>query len=165
MPNAYGSPFNYRPPAVETQPLLDCGHGVYYEGGHRLYQNHDGTVVGVNIAAVLQYTDPQFYRDMGYWLEPGDAWYWAQQPPAVQQLRHVRDFYERGRLAGQLHELGYEIDFMIMVWGHSATATMQQRKEDAAIGRLGTDMFGNRPPIVDIPAGLPYPGVLKAPSA
>jgi len=54
--------------------------------------------------------------------------YWAAQPPAVQQLRNIPDFRDRGIMAQQLADQGYTIDKAVMVWGWDPLKTMLTRQ-------------------------------------
>jgi hypothetical protein len=59
---------------------------------------------------------------------PTDA-YWAAQPAAVQALRYAPED-QKGAMAEQLAQQGYQIDVPIMVWGWDPLATMIQRQEE-----------------------------------
>jgi hypothetical protein len=59
-------------------------------------------------------------------MSPADA-YWAEQPPAVQQLRYM-EVDERGSYAETLAAEGYTIDVPIMVDGGDPLAVMIQRE-------------------------------------
>jgi hypothetical protein len=61
-------------------------------------------------------------------MTPADA-YWAQQPPAVQQLRYMPDD-ERGGYAEMLAAEGYTIDVPIMVDNMDPLACMIMREQD-----------------------------------
>lgn len=63
-----------------------------------------------------------------YGSDPVDDAYWAQQPPAVQQLREIQDLDARTALATQLAHEGYTIDVPIMVQGFDAGKTTALRK-------------------------------------
>ena len=54
--------------------------------------------------------------------------YWAQQPAAVQELRHIDDYAQRAMKAQELAGQGYTIDNMIMVAGWDPMKTMLTRK-------------------------------------
>jgi hypothetical protein len=61
-------------------------------------------------------------------MTPADV-YWAEQPPAVQQLRYMQTD-ERAGYAEQLAAEGYTIDVPIMVDGGDPLAVMIQREID-----------------------------------
>jgi len=61
-------------------------------------------------------------------MTPTDA-YWAEQPPAVQQLRYCPDD-QRFPMAQELFKQGYSIDMPIMVWGWDPLATMTLRQNE-----------------------------------
>lgn len=60
--------------------------------------------------------------------EDFDDAYWAQQPPAVQQLRNISDPDQRTALATQLASEGYSIDVPIMDWGWDPAKVTQLRQ-------------------------------------
>ena len=57
-----------------------------------------------------------------------DESYWANQPPAVQQLQDINDPSERAAAATQLASEGYTIDVPIMVWGWDPQITTGLRQ-------------------------------------
>jgi len=62
--------------------------------------------------------------------ESYDDAYWAQQPPAVQQLRDITNYQARVDLGTQLAQEGYTIDVPIMVWGWDPSIVMASRQAD-----------------------------------
>jgi hypothetical protein len=74
---------------------------------------------------VRQVTNPQ-QMNAGP-ISEGDA-YWAEQPSAVQALRHMPDGEAKDRLALNLANQGYSIDTQIMVWGWDPQMTMTVRE-------------------------------------
>jgi hypothetical protein len=57
-----------------------------------------------------------------------DESYWANQPPAVQELQDINDPSERAAAATQLASEGYTIDVPIMVWGWDPQITTELRQ-------------------------------------
>ena len=83
--------------------------------------------------------------------------YWANQPPAVQQLRHMTDINQKGALAEQLSAEGYTIDVPIMVWGWDPQTTMGLRH---SFGYTWVPAMGQAPvtaaPGITSPVTTPY---------
>jgi pyruvate/2-oxoglutarate dehydrogenase complex dihydrolipoamide acyltransferase (E2) component len=57
-----------------------------------------------------------------------DDAYWAQQPPAIQQLRNIQDPDQRKLIGEQLASEGYSIDVPIMIWGWDAAKITAARE-------------------------------------
>jgi len=61
-------------------------------------------------------------------MTPTDA-YWAEQPPALQQLRYCPDD-QKFSMAQDLFKQGYSVDLPIMVWGWDPLTTMTLRQNE-----------------------------------
>jgi len=57
-----------------------------------------------------------------------DDAYWANQPPAVQELRDIQDPTQKAADATELANQGYTIDVPIMVWGWDPQITTELRQ-------------------------------------
>jgi hypothetical protein len=88
-------------------------------------------------------------------MSPADA-YWAQQPPAVQQLRYL-EMDQRGGYAEELAAEGYKIDVPIMVDDEDPLAVMIQRLEDGYTW-VPSALQQNIPagPGMEVPGAAPY---------
>ena len=86
--------------------------------------------------------------------ESYDDAYWAQQPPAVQQLRDISDYQTREQLGTQLAEQGYTIDVPIMVYGWDPSRVMATRE---AAGYTWVPSGLQKP--VEMPPGVTVPGM------
>jgi len=87
-----------------------------------------------------------------------DDAYWAQQPPAVQQLRDIQNPTERAQVAEQLAEQGYSIDVPIMVWGWDPATTTAARE---AMGYTWVPSALQQP--VEVAPGLSFAGTAYNP--
>lgn len=83
---------------------------------------------GVQYSSPASWTPPTFTAAQLATMTPADV-YWAEQPPAVQQLRYMQTD-ERASYAEQLAAEGYTIDVPIMVDGGDPLAVMIQREID-----------------------------------
>jgi len=85
--------------------------------------------------------------------ESYDDAYWAQQPPAVQQLRDITDYQTREQMATQLAQEGYTIDVPIMVYGWDPSKVMATRE---AAGYTWVPSALQQP--VEMAPGISVPG-------
>jgi hypothetical protein len=86
--------------------------------------------------------------------ESYDEAYWAQQPPAVQQLRNITDYQTREQMGTQLAEQGYTIDVPIMVYGWDPSKVMATRE---AAGYTWVPSGMQKP--IEMPPGITVPGM------
>jgi hypothetical protein len=82
----------------------------------------------VDYGSPVPWTPPTFTPAQLSTMTPADV-YWAEQPPAVQQLRYMQ-VDERGSYAETLAAEGYTIDVPIMVDGGDPLSVMIQREID-----------------------------------
>jgi hypothetical protein len=88
-----------------------------------------------------------------------DDAYWANQPPAVQQLRDMQSQAQRATMGAQLAQEGYTIDVPIMVWGWDPATTTAARQ---SMGYTWVPSAGQQP--VEVAPGLTFAGAAYDPA-
>ncbi len=88
-----------------------------------------------------------------------DDAYWANQPPAVQQLRDIQSQAQRATVGAQLAQEGYTVDVPIMVWGWDPSTTTAARQ---SMGYTWVPSAGQQP--VEVAPGVTFAGAAYDPA-